>query len=79
MDIEDPVLFVKELHTLLNDKIFKKKLILWLKYSQSLYITEITKQIEMPRTTVYSVLKRWKDVGSIEDDEGRGRKSSLSI
>ena len=32
----------------------------------------------MPRTTVYSVLKRWKDVGSIEDDEGRGRKSSLS-
>ena len=33
----------------------------------------------MPRTTVYSVLKRWKDIGSIEDDEDRGRKSSLSI
>ena len=36
MDIEDPVPFVEELHNLLNDKIFKKKLILWLKYSQSL-------------------------------------------
>ena len=31
----------------------------------------------MPHTTVYSVLKRWNDIGSIEDDEGRGIKSSL--
>ena len=78
MEIETEVPFYEELDDLLNDWKFKRKLILWLYYRKGMNQSDISKYADISNSTISKWLGRWKEIGSIEDEEGRGKKVNFT-
>ena len=76
--MESNVPFKNALHDILEDRFFKKKLILWYRFVKNLNAKEINEQTSIPIQTIYSILKKWKETGKIQDDERSGRTKILT-
>lgn len=77
MEIQAPVPFAAELQGILDERLFKRKLVLWYHFTKKMPPMEVSEELDMPIQTVRDIIKRWKERGSIEDQEGRGRKSPV--
>ena len=72
MEIE--ALYIRKLHEQLDDKIFKRKLILWYYYIKGLSQKEIAEETEIGTSTISDIIKKWNDSGLIEDLPRPGKK-----
>ncbi len=78
MEIEAPVPFGQELELLFQDKVFKKKLVLWLHYLKKETQDSIAEQLDISQSTVSRIIGRWAQEGVIEEKTGRGRNPEFS-
>ena len=76
MEIE--ALYIRKLHEQLDDKIFKRKLILWYYYIKGLSQKEIAEETEIGTSTISDIIKKWNDSGLIEDLPRPGRKKEIT-
>lgn len=78
MDIETSHPFAEQLQTLLRDRKFKRLLVLWHFYELSLSETAVSQRTGIPISTISDIIKRWQESGTVDDEEGRGRKRLIS-
>lgn len=77
MDLESSIPFHDELQTLLQDRDFTKKLVLWLYYFKKQTQQDISEDAKISQPTVSRIIGRWAESGDIGDKEGRGRSPSI--
>jgi len=78
MEVEAPIPFRAELQTLFQDKVFQKKLVLWLHYLKKETQDNISEQVRVSQATVSRIIGRWASHGDIEGQKGQGRHSEIS-
>ena len=76
MEIEVP--YVKKLREQLDDRIFKRKLVLWYYYVKGLSQKEIAEETEVATSTISDIIKKWNDTALVEDLPHRGRKKEIT-
>lgn len=69
--------FYDRLSEIFQDKNFKKSLILWYRYAKGLNPKQICEELNMSISTVYFVLKKWTEFGSINHGNFEKNNSSL--
>jgi transposase len=78
MEIEASIPFSKELDLLIEDWEFKRKLVLWFFYRKKLNQVDIADETNIPTSTISKWVIKWKTQGTIEEEEGRGRKKVIT-
>jgi transposase len=78
MEFEDTVPFSSELSDLLNDRFFKKRLVLWYHFEKHLIPRQISEETGIAIQTIRDWINHWSEEGSIEDHKGRGRHIEIS-
>ncbi len=77
MELKIP--FENKLYEVLNDNIFKRKLVLWHYYIKKMNPPEISKNTKIQPSTIYAILKKWKFEGDINDGQRSGRPMEISL
>jgi len=78
MEIEPAIPFPIELQALIDNRDFKRTLILYLKFYKSYSNTDIAGFLEESLQNVQNAIDKWKTQGSVEDLPRRGRPLELS-
>ena len=71
------ILYPDRLKVELSDRIFKRKLYLYLRHVKGMNVNQISTFTEDSISTIYEVLKKWRFHGKIEDIERTGRPTKL--
>lgn len=78
MEIENTVPFPNEFSALIENRNFKKGLVLWLRHFKKLSPSEIIEYTSYASSSVHDILNKWKDRGSIEDSPRVGRPMEIT-
>ncbi len=70
--------FEKELENELDDKIFKRKLVLWWWYIKKQNTVQISNETGLATSTCSQIIRKWKMTGQIEDINRTGRPTEIS-
>ena len=76
MDVETP--FGEALQSQLDDRIFKRKLVLWYYYTKDLSQKAISEGTAIPTSTINDVITKWKTTGLIDDLPRSGRSREIT-
>ena len=76
MELEVP--YRKKLYDVFEDRLFKRKLILWHYYVKNLSQKDISEWTEIPKSTVNDVIKKWEENGVVEDLPRTGREKEIT-
>jgi len=79
MEIEEEIPFPEKLQGILEERIFKRQLILWFFFKKKLTLREISEETGIPYSTVRDCIVKCKSEGNIDDKERSGRPSSVSL
>lgn len=78
MEIESSPPFFEELNRIVNERTFKRTLVLWLHYFKRLSLPDIIDYTHIPKSTVYDIKNKWQVEGTIEDLPREGRPFELT-
>jgi len=78
MGIEPEISFPNELQEMMDDKIFKRQLILWYYFKKGFNITEISRETDVPYQTVRDCITKWEKQRLYSRLEKGGRPSLVS-
>lgn len=59
-------------------RVFKRKLVLWLRFKKNLKPKQINKESEIPLPSIYGILEKWNKYGIIEDFQHTGKPKQMS-
>jgi len=79
MEIENEIPFFEKLQDILEERIFKRQLILWYYFKKRLTLKEVSEETDIPYSTVRGCIAKWKSEGDIQDKERPGRPSGVSL
>ena len=78
MEVESEIPFLTKLQDLVEDRKFKRTLILWLKYFKSFNNQEIARFSGESHQNVRNAVDKWESQASVEDLPRQGRPSEIS-
>lgn len=78
MEIEDSIPFPQDFEAIIENRTFKRGLVLWLRHFKKLSPPEIIKYTTYPKSTVHDILNKWQAQGSIEDSPRVGRPREIT-
>lgn len=70
--------FEQDLEKELDDKIFKRKLVLWFSYIKNFTNPQISNETGIATSTISQIIRKWRLEGKIEDLKRTGRPSEIS-
>ena len=78
MEMEEEIPFLDNYQTLVENREFKRTLVLWLSYTKGLEPPMIHEYTGYARSTIQEILKKWQNEGTIKDLPRQGRPKEMT-
>ena len=78
MEIEEGIPFLNNYQALVENREFKRTLVLWLYYTRGLGPPHIHEYTEYARSTIQQILEKWQNGGTVKDLPQQGRPKELT-